>query len=108
MQANMDKLIDLKLEGDIALLLVQLDKIYKQFMTYQGKQPVIYTKLSKTLYGTLQAALLFWNNLVEFLTTREFTAKPCDSSVMNKMIDDKQCREVLFLREQLQSVCCGM
>jgi hypothetical protein len=57
-----------------------------------GKQ-VIYVKLQKALYGTLQAALLFWENLTEFLLTTElgFTLNLYDSCVVNKMIDSKQC-----------------
>ena len=68
-----------KLEGDIALLLVRLDPSYQHFLTYEGSKPVIYTELSKALYGTLQAALLFWKNLTEHLTAEGFIVNPYDS-----------------------------
>ena len=60
MQADMDEKIHIKLEGDLALLLVRLDPSYKRYLAYLGKRkiPTIYTELSKALYGTLQAALL--------------------------------------------------
>ena len=56
-----------------------------------GKQ-VLYVELQKALYGTLQAAILFWKDLTKFLTEElGFTVNPYDSCVVNKMIDDKQC-----------------
>ena len=66
MQSEMDELIYMKLEGEIAVLLIRLDPLYKWFLTYQCVKPVIYTELNKALYGTLQAALLFWRNLSGF------------------------------------------
>ena len=60
MQSDMDELVHMKLEGEIALLLIRLNPSYKRFLAYQHGKPVIYTELNKALYGTLQAALLFW------------------------------------------------
>ena len=42
MQSEMDELVHMKLEGEIALLLVWLDPSYKQFLSYQRGNPVIY------------------------------------------------------------------
>ena len=63
MQSDMDELLHMKLEGEIAFLLICLHPSYKQFLTYEQGKPVIYTELSKALYDTLQVALLFWRNL---------------------------------------------
>jgi hypothetical protein len=52
---------------------------------------VIYVKLLKALYGTLQAALLFWQDLTSNLESWEFTVNPYDPCVMNNIIDGKQC-----------------
>ena len=52
---------------------------------------MIYTKLSKALYGTLQAALLFWRNLSVFLIHKlGFEANPYDFCVVNKTINGSQ------------------
>ena len=51
------KLIHLRLDGELVELLIKVDPSYQKFLTYEGKTPVIYTQLSKALYGTLQAAL---------------------------------------------------
>jgi len=50
-------------------------------------QPVIYVRLKKALYGTLRAALLFWQKLTGTLKGWGFTVNPYDWCVMNKMIE---------------------
>jgi hypothetical protein len=56
-----------------------------------GKQ-VLYVELQKALYGILQAAILFWENLTGFLNTElGFIVNPYDSCVVNKMVDNMQC-----------------
>ena len=92
MQSEMDELVHMKLEGEIALLLIRLDPTYKQFLSYHRGKPVIYTELNKALYGTLQAALLFWRNLSGFLIEKlGFEANPYDFCVVNKIINGSQC-----------------
>ena len=49
-------------------------------------------RLTKALYGTLQAALLFWEELSQFLIENlGFRANPYDQCVVNKTINGKQC-----------------
>jgi len=60
-------------------------------MQENGK-PVLYVHLLKALYGTLQAALLFWENRSGFLIEElGFEANPYDSCVVNKTVNGKQC-----------------
>jgi hypothetical protein len=60
---------------------------YQTYMVEERNKRVIYIELWKALYGTLQAALLFWENLNEFLTKElGFTANPYDWCVVNRMI----------------------
>ena len=92
MQADIDELIHLRLDGELAELLIKVDASYHKFLTYEGETPVIYTQLSKVLYGTLQAALLFWCKLQGFLVDQlGFTPNPYDQCVVNKTIQGKQC-----------------
>ena len=53
-----------KLVGEIAELLLKmfLDE-YEMYVTYEKGKMVIYARLKKALYGTMQAALLFWKDL---------------------------------------------
>ena len=66
-QSNVDELIHVRLNGEITELLVKVDLTYQQFRTEEQGQPVIYAELNKALYGTLQAAVLFLQNLSKFL-----------------------------------------
>jgi hypothetical protein len=68
MQADMDEVIHMKLEGPLAKLLIKVDpKKYEIFVEDKRGKQVIYVQLNKALYGTLQAALLFWEDLSENL-----------------------------------------
>ena len=92
MQTDIDELVHLKLEGEIAELLVKVDPSYGEFMTKEQGKSVIYTELSKALYGTLQAALLFWKDMSKFLVKElGFIVNPYDWCVINKTINGKQC-----------------
>jgi hypothetical protein len=66
MQADMDKTVNIELQGKIAELLVKLDpKLYRKHIQLKRGKPVLYVELKKALYGTLRAALiiLFWRKL---------------------------------------------
>lgn len=92
MQVDMDEEIHVKLEGKIAMLLIRLDQSYQRFLTHEKGNPVIYAQLSKALYGTLQAALLFWKDLSAFLVKdMGFEPNPYDTCVVNKITEGKQC-----------------
>jgi hypothetical protein len=92
MQADMEDLVHMKLEGKMAELLVKLDpKLYRKYVqTHHGKQ-VLYGELKKALYGTLKAALLFWKKLSAQLNEWGFEINPYDWCVANKMMIGKQC-----------------
>ena len=90
-QADIDEVIHVKLVGELADLLCKVDPTYQQFITYEGKQHVIYTEFDKALYGTIHAALLFWKKFSSFLAKElSFTANPYDTCVMNKMVNGNQ------------------
>jgi hypothetical protein len=92
MQVDIDELVHVRLEGPMAKLLMRVDPDkYRTYMCKENGKQVLYVELQKALYGTLQAAILFWENLTEFLTAElGFTVNPYDSCVINKMIDNKQ------------------
>ena len=52
---------------------------------------MLYIQLKKSLYGTLQAALLFWKLLSETLQEWGFVLNPYDKCVANNIIAGKQC-----------------
>ncbi|CAJ1950718.1 unnamed protein product [Cylindrotheca closterium] len=93
MQADIDDVVHVKFEGEIANLLTKVDpSLYTKYVAYEGKKPVIYAQLNKNLYGTLKGAIQWWKNLSEFLINElGYEANPYDSCVVNKTINGKQC-----------------
>jgi hypothetical protein len=93
MQSDMDELVHVKLEGPMAELLAKVDPgKYCQYIAIENGRPVMYVELAKALYGTLQAALLFWKNLSSFLVEElGFVVNKYDKCVANKTINGNQC-----------------
>ena len=92
MHADIDEVVHLRLDGEIADLLLKVDPSYSKYAIKEDGKTIIFTELSKALYGTLQAALLFWKNLSEFLINElGFVVNPYDWCVVNKTINGKQC-----------------
>ncbi len=92
MQADIDEVVHVKFEGEIAEMLVKLDpKLYCKYVRDENGKSVLYVELLKALYGTLKAALLFWKLLSKILVSWGFVINPYDWCVANKMINGKQC-----------------
>jgi hypothetical protein len=92
MQAEIDETVHVKLEGTMAELMVRLDpKLYRQYVQNEHGKPVLYVELNKALYGTLRAALLFWEKLSNQLQEWGFTINPYDWCVANKTVHGRQC-----------------
>jgi hypothetical protein len=92
MQSDMKGKVIMKLEGVMAEVITKIDpnKYEKHTVQERGK-PVVYVRLTKALYGTLQAALLFWQNLSTQLQEWGFKINPYDFCVANKTINKRQC-----------------
>ena len=92
MQADIDEVVHVRLEGPLAELLAKVDPtLYTEYLVTERGKSVMYVQLQKALYGTVTAALLFWKDLTGHLSAEGFKANPYDSCVMNKMVDGKQC-----------------
>ena len=93
LHADMEQDIHMLLKGTIAMLIVKLDpSLYRKFIWENKKgKPMLYIKLKKALYGTLQVALLFWRLLSDTLIEWGFKLNEYDKCVANKIINGKQC-----------------
>lgn len=84
--------VHIRFEGTMAKLLTKINpKLYEKYQIIKDGKPVIYVKLNKALYGTLKAALLFWEDLSSKLVSNGFIINPYDFCVANKIINGKQC-----------------
>ena len=93
LHADMEQDVHMLLEGTIAKFIVKLEpSLYRKFV-WRNKQdkPMLYVKLQKALYGTLQATLLFWKLLSDTLVEWGFKLSDYDKCVANKTINGKQC-----------------
>jgi hypothetical protein len=66
-------------------------KLYRKHIQMEKGKPVLYAQLRKALYGTLRAALLFWQLLPRTLVAWGFVINPYDWCIANKTINGKQC-----------------
>jgi len=91
LHANMKGTMHMILEGTIAELIVKLEpKVYRKYVWNDKKgKPMLYVQLKKALYGTLQAALVFWELLSNTLTGWGFKINPYNHCVANKMMNGK-------------------
>jgi Reverse transcriptase (RNA-dependent DNA polymerase) len=92
MQAEPDEVLHMKLEGQMAELMARLDpQVYCKHIQVERGKSVLYVELKKALYGTLQAAFLFWRLLSGCLEKWGFESNPYDWCVVNKTIEGFQC-----------------
>ena len=78
--------------GPLAQLLTKVDpELYTKYLTKEGGRDVMYIRLAKALYGMLQAALLFWEDLSGYLISEGFELNPYDNCITNKQIKGSQC-----------------
>lgn len=91
MQADVDELIHIRISGPMVENLCEIDPgRYTKYVVTERNEPVIYLALNKALYGTLQAALLFWKDLTGALQEWGFSLNPYDRCVANKTVNGKQ------------------
>eukprot|EP00957_Ditylum_brightwellii_P104842 7991132-Ditylum_brightwellii.AAC.1 len=68
MQADMDELVNMKIEGSMEELLVKIKlALYQKHLMAENRKLVLYVHLKKILYGTMRVALLFWEDLLDTL-----------------------------------------
>ena len=83
--------VHMKICGELVDILISIDQNYYQdYVTYERGQKVIYVELLKAIYGTLEAALLFYKKLRKDLEENGYKINPYDPCVANKMINGKQ------------------
>jgi Reverse transcriptase (RNA-dependent DNA polymerase) len=94
-QTNMDinskEKVIMKIRGSLVDILVSMDPTtYNEYVTQEGNHKVLYVQLLKAVYGTLQAALLFYKKLKKDLESIGFKINPYDPCVANRTVKGKQ------------------
>jgi len=95
MHADMDDIVHVRVIGKMAELLVKIDpEKYGPYLILEHGKYMLYVQLNKVLYGTLQAALLFWCLLMTKLQVWGFKINLYDWCIVNRDINSKQCMVV--------------
>ena len=91
LQADMDEDVWIKFEGPMVDVLLEIvpERYGPCVIHYKGKK-FLYAKAMKAIYGTLRAALLFYELFSGTLTGWGFKKNPYDACTMNKMVNGKQ------------------
>ena len=81
----------MKIRGPLVDMLVSVDpELYTPYVVTEANRKVLYVQLIKALYGTLQAALLFYKKLRRDLEGIGFIVNPYDPCVANRSVYDGQ------------------
>jgi hypothetical protein len=81
MQSDMKGKVVMKLKGVMAKVILKINpQKYTKHVVKENGKDVIYVILQKALYGTLQAALLFWQNLSPNLSNGDSKSTPTTSA----------------------------
>ena len=80
-----------KVTGESAEIMCQVNKKYRGNFTYEKSKPVLYMRLAKALYGCIQSALLWYDTLVTCLQGMNFKLNEYDPCVANCDINGSQC-----------------
>ena len=84
--------VHINLSGAMVELLAKINpQLYRKYIILSRKgKPVIYGEARKTIYGTLNASLIFYKKLVKSLQDWGFELNPYEWCCANKIIDGKQ------------------
>lgn len=91
----------MKLDETMAAILVKIKPEYKQFLTEQGTMIV---RLDKALYGCVESAKLWHDNITSTLIGLGYTSNSVDICVFNKGIGGEQCTICLHV-DDLKITC---
>ena len=88
------------LRGELAEL-VEPDnpKLYRKYITVNKNRKILYMRLQRAVYETLQAALLFYQKLVNQLAGVDFKLDPYNPCVCKKVVGKKQMTDCLARRQ---------
>ena len=89
--ADQDDFVLLKFVGESVDIMCKVDNKYTAYVSYENGKKVLYLQLLKALYGTLRAALLWYELYVTKLQALGFELNPYDLCVANKQVNGKQC-----------------
>ena len=91
MHAYMKYEVNMKLDRTMADLFSKIDpQLYEQYVIIENGKKVLYAIIKKSLYGTVQNALLIYHKMTRKIKEWGFELSPYDTCIENNTVDGKQ------------------
>lgn len=94
LHADMIGEVRLRVDPLIADILCEIDNTYEDYRRHDRS---IIVMLDKALYGCIESAKLFYDNISNVLLNFGFKQNPYDSCVFNKIMYDHQCTVAIYV-----------
>ena len=88
---DINSFIIIKLDGNVVDMICETNDSQKKYVTYEYEKNVLYMRLLKSLYGIMQAALLWYRTFLKCLKADGFEINKYDPCIANKIVNGKQC-----------------
>ena len=85
LKGDMPDFVLITLMNEEVDIMCEADNEYKKFITYEGKNKVMYMQLSKALYGCMKSAIIWYNTFSTTLKDLGFRINPYDPCITNKL-----------------------
>lgn len=92
--ADMDDEVFMRIDKECTGILTELFPTYISYVNHDGGLVV---RLKKALYGCIQSAKLWYNELSSFLVSLGFVVNPYDECVFNQAYSDGQCTVFIYV-----------
>lgn len=81
----------MKLEGQFVDIMCEVNPEFRSTVIYENGKKVLYMELKRSIYGCIEAAMLWYQMYTEVLEGMGFEINPYDMCVANKIINGSQC-----------------
>ena len=85
------KRLFLCLRGQMVDIMCGVNPEYRRHVIFKGEKKILYVKVIRSIYGCIEAALLWYQLYKETLEKEGFILNPYEMCIANKTIDGKQC-----------------
>jgi len=96
-----DSNVLMRLDPTISDILCTIHPSYRKLLT---KNKTLIVRLNKALYGCIESAKLWYEDVSAFLISQGYTPNPAEPCVFNKEVDGKQCTICLYV-DDLKITC---
>ena len=80
----------MKIRGIPVDILCNMELTYRNYVTRERGEKVLYVHILKAIYGLLVSAILFYNKFRASLEKVGFECNPYDPCIANKIVNGKQ------------------